>query len=87
MKNLHLTTPIGADGLLHLPVTEFANQDVEVIVRPVAHKEAGSLLVGQDALNKALEIGYIGSFEAEPDFSARYKDHLDWSRKSEPSVS
>ncbi|MTW22601.1 hypothetical protein [Allochromatium palmeri] len=87
MKNLHLTTPIGADGLLHIPVAEFANQDVEVIVLPVTHKEARSFLVGQDALKKALEIGYIGSFEAEPDFSARYKNHLDWSRKAKPSVS
>ena len=48
---------------------------------PVIHKQSSSLLIGEAALNKALEIGFIGSFEAEPDFSVRYKENLDWSDK------
>ena len=36
---------------------------------PVIHKQSSSLLIGEAALNEALEIGFIGSFEAEPDFS------------------
>ncbi|WP_295399647.1 hypothetical protein [uncultured Thiocystis sp.] len=83
MKSLHLTTRIAADGMLHLPAVEFAGQEVEVIVSPLVHESMSPshVLIGQEALNKAKEIGFIGSFEAEPDFSATYKNRLDWSNK------
>ncbi len=82
MKSLHLTTRISADGMLHLPVAEFADQEVEVIVLATAPREAPPpVLSGQEALQKAREVGFIGSFEAEPDFSVRYKEMLDWSSK------
>ena len=42
MKNLHVMTRIAADGMLHLPALEFANQQ---------------------------EIGFVGSLNAEADFS------------------
>ena len=37
MKTLHMTTRIAADGMLHLPVLEFANQEVEVIILPASN--------------------------------------------------
>ena len=82
MKSLHLTTRIDADGMLHLPAREFANQEVEVIVRPVARpRRPPQTLIGQAALDKAREIGFVGSLDAEPDLSVRYKEALDWSHK------
>jgi hypothetical protein len=84
MRRLEITTRIAADGILHLPVKEFADQEVQVTVSPVAGQTASlpTPLVGADALRKAQEIGFVGSFEAEADFSARYKEHLDWSDKT-----
>lgn len=82
LKSLHLTARISADGMLHLPVAEFADQEVEVIVLAAAHRKTPPVLSGQEALQKAQEVGFIGSFEAEPDFSVRYKEMLDWSSKA-----
>ena len=82
MKSLHVTTRIAADGMLHLPALEFANQEVEVIVLPaLRHPKPSKTLIGQDALKKAQEIGFVGSLEAEADFSVGYKDELDWTHK------
>ncbi len=84
MQRLEITTRIAADGILHLPVKEFADQEVQITVSPVASQTASpqAPLIGADALRKAQEIGFVGSFEAEADFSARYKEHLDWSNKT-----
>lgn len=84
MRRLEITTRIAADGILHLLVKEFADQEVQVTVSSVVSQTASppALLVGADALRKAREIGFVGSFEAEADFSARYKEHLDWSDKT-----
>ena len=82
MKSRRMTTRIAADGMLHLPALEFANQEVEVIVLPAARSlKPTKTLIGQDALKKAQEIGFVGSLDAEPDFSARYKDEIDWTHK------
>lgn len=84
MQRLEITTRIAADGILRLPVKEFADQEVQITVSPVVSQTAypRSPLVGADALRKAREIGFVGSFEAEADFSARYKECLDWSDKT-----
>jgi hypothetical protein len=83
MKSLNMTTRIAADGILHLPVLEFANQEVEVIVRPATRgQRPPRTLIGQEALDKAREVGFIGSLDAEPDLSVRYKEVLDWSHKT-----
>lgn len=82
MKSLHVMTRIDADGMLHLPALEFADQEVEVIVLPAPlYLKPSKTLIGQEALKKAQEIGFIGSLDAEADFSARYKDELDWTDK------
>jgi hypothetical protein len=83
MKSLHLTTRIAADGMLHLAALEFADQEVEVTVRPVSRgRQPPPILIGQEALDKAREIGFIGSLDAEPNLSVRYKEALDWSHKT-----
>ncbi|MBK1724008.1 hypothetical protein CKO23_17460 [Thiocystis violacea] len=84
MRRIEITTRIAADGILHLPVKEFADQEVQVTVSSVGSHTAlpQAPLVGANALRKAQEIGFVGSFEAEADFSARYKEHLDWSARS-----
>ena len=83
MKSLRITTRIAADGMLRLPALEFANQDVEVIVLPASRTtQRTDTLIGPEALKKAQEIGFIGSLDAAPDFSVRYKDELDWSHKA-----
>ncbi|WP_295584627.1 hypothetical protein [uncultured Lamprocystis sp.] len=84
VRRLEITTRIAADGILHLPLKEFADQEVQVTVSSVDRHAAlpQAPLVGANALRKAQEIGFIGSFEAEADFSARYKEHLDWSDKA-----
>lgn len=83
MKSLHLTAHIGTDGILCLPITEFAEQDVEVVVVPrVRTPASASILCGQNALDKARDVGFIGSFDAEPNFSVRYKEEIDWSSKT-----
>jgi hypothetical protein len=82
MKSLRMTTRIAADGMLHLLALEFANQEVEVIVLPASNDfKSPKTLIGQDALEKAQEIGFVGSLDAEADFSARYKEELDWAHK------
>ncbi len=82
MKSLHVSTRIATDGMLHLSALEFANQDVEVIVLPALRTaQRTETLIGPEALKKAQEIGFIGSLDAAPDFSVRYKDALDWSHK------
>lgn len=81
MKSLQLTTRIAADG--NLPAREFVNQEVEVTVRWVLRgRQPPRTLIGQAALDKAREIGFIGSLDAEPDLSVRYKNVLDWSHKT-----
>ncbi|MBK5937700.1 hypothetical protein [Halochromatium roseum] len=84
MQRLEITTRIAADGILHLPVKAFADQEVHITVTPapVQTASAKAPLVGADALRKAREIGFVGSFEAEVDISSRYKEHLDWSDKT-----
>ncbi len=70
MKSLRMTTRITADGMLHLPALEFANQEVEVIVLPAPHYlNPSKTLIGLEALKKAQEIGFVGSLDAEADFS------------------
>lgn len=83
MQSLQLTAQIAADGMLHVPVPDFAGQEVEVFVllTPKATQPTKTL-IGQDALNMAQAIGFIGSLDAEPEFSTRYKDELDWSVKT-----
>jgi hypothetical protein len=62
MKSLRMTTRIAADGMLHLPALEFANQEVEVIVLPApSYPKPTKTLIGQEALKKAQEIGFVGS--------------------------
>ena len=84
MKTLQLTAHVAADGMLHIPVNEpdFADCDVNVFVmlspKPTENQ---NILIGKDALQLAQDIGFIGSLEAEPEFSTNYKDHLDWSHK------
>ncbi len=62
------------------------NCSVKVIVlaqdQEVPRSSKPLLLRGEAALQKAREIGFIGSFEAEPDFSVHYKDKIDWSNKT-----
>jgi len=84
MQRFEITTRIAADGILHLPVKAFADQEVQVTISPAPVQTASpnTPLVGADALRKAREIGFVGSFEAEADFSARYKEDLDWSDKT-----
>jgi hypothetical protein len=84
MQRLEITTRIAADGILHLPVKAFADQEVQVTISPAPVQTASppAPLIGADALRKAREIGFVGSFEAEADFSSRYKEHLDWSDKT-----
>ncbi|WP_200248732.1 hypothetical protein [Lamprobacter modestohalophilus] len=84
MQRLEITTRIAADGILHLPVKELADQEVQITVTPAPAQTASpqAPLVGADALRKAQEIGFVGGFEAEADFSARYKELLDWSDKN-----
>lgn len=70
MKSLRMTTRIAADGMLHLPALEFANQEVEVIVLPApCYPQSSTTLIGQEALKKAQEIGFVGGLDAEADFS------------------
>lgn len=83
MQSLQLTTHIAADGMLHIPAPQFADQDVEVIVW-VAPKPAHPTptLIGREALQKAMDIGFVGGLAAEPELSERCKDVLDWSDKT-----
>ena len=55
MRRLEITTRIAADGILHLPVKEFADQEVQVTVSPVVSQTATppALFGGADALRKA----------------------------------
>ena len=82
MQSLQLTAHVAADGMLHIPAPQFAGQDVEIIVLPVPRNpQADTTLIGAEALKIALEVGFIGSLDAEPEFSTRYKEELDWTDK------
>ena len=84
MKTLQITAHVAADSMLHIPITapDFADCDVNVVVMlSPKQAESQSTLIGKDALLLAQDIGFIGSLDAEPDFSTNYKDHLDWSHK------
>lgn len=83
MHSLQFTAHIPADGMLHIPAPEFAGQDIDVIVLLIPKQsQPPATLIGQDALKLAQEIGFIGSLDAEPDLSARYKEELDWTEKT-----
>jgi hypothetical protein len=65
MKILRMTTRIAADGIIRLPALEFVNQEVEVIVLPAKiYPKSAKTLIGQEALKKAHEIGFVGSLDA-----------------------
>lgn len=77
------------EGMIRLPEPYRhwrENRCVKVILladdQESPHPAASSLLSGEAALQKVREIGFIGSFEAEPDCSVRYKEMIDWSSKA-----
>ncbi|MEI7870039.1 MAG: hypothetical protein WCI11_19310 [Candidatus Methylumidiphilus sp.] len=85
MKTLQLSAHVAADGMLHIPITapDFADRDVDVVViLPTQQTETQNVLIGRDALQLAQKIGFIGSLEAEAEFSSNYKNELDWSHKT-----
>ena len=84
MKTIQLTAHVAADGMLNIPINfpDFVDRDVNVLVFLSPAQEAEpSILTGQQAWQVAQEVGFIGSLEAEPEFSEKYKEHLDWSDK------
>ena len=85
MKTLQISAHVAADGMLHIPISapDFADRDVDVVViLPTQQTDTQNVLIGQEALQLAKKIGFIGSVEAEAGFSTNYKDELDWSQKT-----
>lgn len=46
------------------------------------HAESPTTLIGPEALRLAEKLGFVGCLDAEPELSATYKEHLDWSDKT-----
>jgi len=46
------------------------------------HAEPRTTLIGPEALRLAEKLGFVGCLDAEPELSATYKAHLDWSDKT-----